>query len=48
MHRPETPTQVNAANVWNELCCDVFYRTATPFAFVAPGRAVYLTLNWQQ
>ena len=26
---------------------DALYRNATPFAFVAPGRAAYVTLNWK-
>ena len=39
--------QLNVINVTNELYYDSLYRNATPFAFVAPGRAGYLTLNWK-
>ena len=39
--------QLNVVNITNELYYDAVYRNATPFAFVAPGRAGYLTLNWK-
>jgi catecholate siderophore receptor len=39
--------QLNVINITNELYYDAVYRNATPFAFVAPGRASYLTLNWK-
>jgi len=39
--------QLNVINITNELYYDAVYRDATPFAFVAPGRAGYLTLNWK-
>ena len=39
--------KLNVVNVTNELYYDALYRSATPFAFVAPGRAAYLTLNWK-
>jgi len=39
--------QLNVINVTNELYYDSLYRASTPFAFVAPGRAGYLTLNWK-
>ena len=39
--------QLNVINITNELYYDALYRNATPFAFVAPGRAGYLTLNWK-
>jgi catecholate siderophore receptor len=39
--------QLNVVNVTNELYYDSLYRNATPFAFVAPGRAGYLILNWK-
>jgi catecholate siderophore receptor len=37
----------NVVNITNELYYDALYRNATPFAFVAPGRAAYVTLNWK-
>jgi outer membrane receptor for monomeric catechols len=40
-------TQLNVINITNELYYDAVYRDATPFAFVAPGRAGYLTLSWK-
>jgi len=39
--------KLNVVNITNELYYDALYRSATPFAFVAPGRAGYLTLNWK-
>jgi catecholate siderophore receptor len=39
--------QLNVINITNELYYDALYRAATPFAFVAPGRAAYLTLHWK-
>jgi catecholate siderophore receptor len=39
--------QLNVINITNELYYDSLYRVATPFAFVAPGRAGYLTLSWK-
>lgn len=39
--------QLNVINITNELYYDSLYRVATPFAFVAPGRAGYLTLRWK-
>jgi catecholate siderophore receptor len=39
--------KVNVVNITNELYYDALYRSATPFAFVAPGRSAYLTLNWK-
>jgi catecholate siderophore receptor len=39
--------QLNVINITNALYYDAVYRNATPFAFVAPGRAGYLTLNWK-
>jgi catecholate siderophore receptor len=32
-------------NITNEVIYDAFYRSATPFVFLAPGRAAYLTLE---
>jgi catecholate siderophore receptor len=37
--------QLNVVNLTNELYYDALYRNNMPFAFVAPGRAGYLTLN---
>jgi catecholate siderophore receptor len=34
-------------NLTNELYYDALYRSATPFAFVAPGRAAYATIIWK-
>jgi catecholate siderophore receptor len=34
-------------NLTNELYYDALYRGATPFAFVAPGRAGYATISWK-
>jgi catecholate siderophore receptor len=39
--------QLNVVNLTNELYYDALYRNNMPFAFVAPGRAGYLTLNWK-
>jgi catecholate siderophore receptor len=39
--------QLNVVNLTNELYYDSLYRNTTPFAFVAPGRAAYVTLNWK-
>ncbi|HWE21510.1 MAG TPA: TonB-dependent siderophore receptor [Hyphomicrobiaceae bacterium] len=39
--------QVNVVNLTDEVYYDAFYRSATPFVFIAPGRAAYLTLNWK-
>jgi catecholate siderophore receptor len=39
--------QLNVINITNELYYDSLYRASTPFAFVAPGRAGYLTLTWK-
>ena len=39
--------QLNVVNLTDELYYDAFYRSASPFVFVAPGRAAYLTLNWK-
>jgi catecholate siderophore receptor len=39
--------QLNVVNVTDELYYDTLYRSGNPFAFVAPGRAGYLTLNWK-
>lgn len=39
--------QVNVVNLTNEVYYDALYRSASPFVFVAPGRAAYLTLNWK-
>jgi hypothetical protein len=46
--RRTRPPPIPSARSWiNELYYDAVYRNATPFAFVAPGRAGYLTLNWK-
>jgi catecholate siderophore receptor len=39
--------QLNVVNLTDELYYDALYRSASPFVFVAPGRAAYLTLNWK-
>jgi catecholate siderophore receptor len=39
--------KLNVVNLTNELYYDALYRNNMPFAFVAPGRAGYLTLNWK-
>jgi catecholate siderophore receptor len=39
--------QLNVVNITDELYYDTLYRSGNPFAFVAPGRAGYLTLNWK-
>lgn len=39
--------QVNVVNLTNELYYDALYQSAGSFAFVAPGRAGYVTLNWK-
>jgi len=39
--------KLNVVNLTNELYYDALYRSATPFAFVAPGRAAYVTLSWK-
>jgi catecholate siderophore receptor len=39
--------QLNVLNVTNELYYDALYQSAGSFAFVAPGRAGYLTLSWK-
>ena len=38
---------VQGINLTNELYYDALYRNATPFAFVAPGRAGYATISWK-
>jgi catecholate siderophore receptor len=38
---------VNAVNLTDELYYDALYQSNTANAFVAPGRAAYLTLNWK-
>ena len=37
--------QLNVINLTNKLYYDAFYRSNTPFTYVAPGRAAYLTMN---
>lgn len=39
--------QLNVVNLLDELYYDALYQSAGSFAFVAPGRAGYLTLNWK-
>jgi catecholate siderophore receptor len=39
--------QVNVLNLTNELYYDALYQGNNHNAFVAPGRAAYLTLNWK-
>ncbi|MDX2201940.1 MAG: TonB-dependent siderophore receptor [Hyphomicrobiaceae bacterium] len=39
--------QLNVLNLTNVVYYDAIYRSATPFAHIAPGRAAYLTLNWK-
>jgi catecholate siderophore receptor len=38
---------VNVVNLTDELYYDALYQSNTANAFVAPGRAAYLTLNWK-
>lgn len=39
--------RVSGINLTNELYYDAVYQAADTFAFVAPGRAGYLTVNWK-
>lgn len=39
--------QLNVVNLTNQLYYDALYQSAGSFAFVAPGRAGYLTLSWK-
>ena len=37
--------RVNVNNITNKLYYDAIYRSASPFAYVAPGRSAVLTLT---
>ena len=37
--------KLNVQNLTNEVYYDAFYRSATPFVYMAPGRSASLTLN---
>ena len=39
--------QLNVLNLTEEVYYDALYRSASPFVFIAPGRAGYLTLSWK-
>lgn len=39
--------QLNVVNLTDEIYYDALYRSGSPFVFIAPGRAGYLTLNWK-
>lgn len=39
--------QLNVLNLTDVIYYDAIYRSATPFAHIAPGRAAYLTLNFK-
>ncbi len=39
--------QLNVLNLTDAIYYDAIYRSATPFAHIAPGRAAYLTLNFK-
>lgn len=36
----------NLLNVTDEVYYDALYRSATPFTYIAPGRALHVTLDW--
>ena len=39
--------QLNVLNLTDEVYYDAVYRSASPFVFIAPGRAGYLTVNFK-
>lgn len=39
--------RLNVLNLTNETYYDAFYRSGTPFVYIAPGRAAYLTTNFK-
>ena len=43
----DTQLEVSGLNLTDELYYDAIYQAGTPFAFVAPGRAGYLTVKWK-
>ena len=39
--------QLNGVNLTNELYYDAFYRSGTPYVYMAPGRAAYATVKFK-
>ena len=44
---PKITGKVMVMNIFNEVLYDAFYRSGTPFVYLAPGRAAYASLNFK-